>query len=660
MIKHIRAGIFLLAATIACSSGNKEIVPEVDFAYELLKMEEQGAVDSVIMDLALSCDDSYLIKAAAKTCGIVRDDRFMYRLSELCGHTDKAIREAAIFAIGEIKDTAALNSLAAVLHIEDFDSRLMSIEALGKIGDRKAAPYIKPFLKKQDEEAYEAALALWRIADSSSIGDLRLLAGSASGKALYGAVYSMFRLAPDSCVSQFVKVFENRKSGDSVYIETAAVAARGLGSSGDSTAILDIFEKHFDLLARSAKIELIRSLGRVGLGREGLERILASTDDNGLKRVIILSLGQIGNAKSRKVVEKYLHDSSLQVQLAAISALPEVNKSSPTNTLIKLKSEDKWQVRAEVARSLGRVKSSRSLKQLRLMLEDDDDRVKAAVIEGLGNYPVNRNIDIIKAALNGSDDTVVRSIAADVLGSSDNYEALDILAEAARKNVETDDVDFARSLVSAIGNFVDTTEIGITALNAIKKFLNHQNRIVRQDASSALGSLAPENFDPGTFDIDFSEEDFKNLRDLTKMDAVTIMETQRGIIKIKLDTAAAPRTAANFIRLIERGFYNDLTFHRVVQNFVVQGGCPRADGWGGPGYTIREEINPIRFKRGTIGMATSGRNTGSSQFFICLSDQPHLDGEYTAFGQVIEGWDTLDRIEIGDRILSVNIEKGRF
>ena len=147
---------------------------------------------------------------------------------------------------------------------------------------------------------------------------------------------------------------------------------------------------------------------------------------------------------------------------------------------------------------------------------------------------------------------------------------------------------------------------------------------------------------------------------MKKLGVVAVIETGRGVIKLKLEPEMALGTAANFIKLAERGFYDDLTFHRVVQNFVAQGGCPREDGWGGPGYTIREEINPLRFKRGTIGMATSGRDTGGSQFFICLSDQPHLDGRYTAFGQVIEGWDVLDKIEIGDQILSINIEKGRF
>ena len=126
-----------------------------------------------------------------------------------------------------------------------------------------------------------------------------------------------------------------------------------------------------------------------------------------------------------------------------------------------------------------------------------------------------------------------------------------------------------------------------------------------------------------------------------------------------LDPRNAPRTVANFVKLANRKFYDGLTFHRVVQNFVVQSGCPRGDGWGDPGYMIREEINPIDFQVGTIGMATSGRDTGGSQFFICLSAQPHLDGRYTAFGRVTEGWEALESIEMGDTIYTVTIEKGR-
>ncbi|MFQ5869788.1 MAG: peptidylprolyl isomerase, partial [Candidatus Zixiibacteriota bacterium] len=100
--------------------------------------------------------------------------------------------------------------------------------------------------------------------------------------------------------------------------------------------------------------------------------------------------------------------------------------------------------------------------------------------------------------------------------------------------------------------------------------------------------------------------------------------------------------------------------HRVVPNFVIQGGCPRGDGWGGPGYTVREEINKLGFERGTIGMATSGKDTGGSQFFICHSRQPHLDGRYTAFGRVVSGMEVVNEITVGDVIEKVEILSSRL
>ena len=644
----------------ACSTKDQIGVSDHNLSYELMKMQEQGKIDSTLIGIAISSADEQIVRDAIKTCGIIRDNYFISEIERFLLNPNKEIRESAIFALGEIRDTSTINYIAGVLHIEEFRAQLEAIEALGKIGDKRAAPFIIPLLSRNDDEAYEAALALWRMADTSSIVFLRESAKNGSGKALSGAIYAMFRLAPDSSLPEFNLVFEIISPGDSISSWTRSVAARGLGAGNDTTAVLAVFKNKFDSLSRQTKIELIRSMGQTGAGRKELEQLLADTDDNGIRRVILLALGRIGNSKSKKIVEKYIHYPSLEVQLAAISVIPDIDKKSPTNSLEKLKSENSWQVRAEVAKALGKVKSNRSLKSLRLMLEDRDDRVKAAVIEGLGQFSISRNIDILKAALNGSRDIVVKSVTADVLGASGNSKALDILIEAASKNTKTEEIDFARSLVSALANFVDTTQAGQNAVENIRSFLDHPDRIVRQDANKALGKWGVKDFDPGIFKVDFSEADYEKIKDLYKSEIIANIETDRGMITVNLNAKWAPRTTANFVRLAERGFYDDLTFHRVVQDFVVQGGCPRGDGWGGPGYMIREEINPIKFKRGTIGMATSGRDTGGSQFFICLSDQPHLDGRYTAFGHVIEGWEILDRIEIGDKIKSIVIEKGRY
>jgi peptidyl-prolyl cis-trans isomerase B (cyclophilin B) len=134
-----------------------------------------------------------------------------------------------------------------------------------------------------------------------------------------------------------------------------------------------------------------------------------------------------------------------------------------------------------------------------------------------------------------------------------------------------------------------------------------------------------------------------------------IMETDKGTIHLDLFDQDAPGTVANFVKLSKDGFYDGLNFHRVIPNFMIQGGCPKGTGTGGPGYTIKCEINPNKHVAGTLSMAHAGRDTGGSQFFICHAPQPHLDGVHTVFGQT-QDMDVVNAIRQGDKILSVKIE----
>jgi cyclophilin family peptidyl-prolyl cis-trans isomerase len=131
------------------------------------------------------------------------------------------------------------------------------------------------------------------------------------------------------------------------------------------------------------------------------------------------------------------------------------------------------------------------------------------------------------------------------------------------------------------------------------------------------------------------------------------IETEKGTIEIELHADKAPITVYSFLKLVEMNFYDGLIFHRVVPDFVIQGGDPLGNGWGGPNYFIPSEHNELPFDRGSVGIATSGFDTGSSQFFICQSEQPHLNGNYTLFGQVKAGIEIVDRIVPGDKILTV-------
>lgn len=133
------------------------------------------------------------------------------------------------------------------------------------------------------------------------------------------------------------------------------------------------------------------------------------------------------------------------------------------------------------------------------------------------------------------------------------------------------------------------------------------------------------------------------------------IETEHGTMTLELFDTDAPKTVANFEKLANEGFYNGLTFHRVINDFMIQGGCPQGTGTGGPGYKIPCEINSNKHLRGSLSMAHAGPNTGGSQFFICHSPQPHLDGKHTVFGRVTQGVEIVDKVRQGDKMLKVAV-----
>ena len=141
------------------------------------------------------------------------------------------------------------------------------------------------------------------------------------------------------------------------------------------------------------------------------------------------------------------------------------------------------------------------------------------------------------------------------------------------------------------------------------------------------------------------------------MSLTAVFDTSRGQIKVELFADKAPLTVANFVNLVQRGFYDGLNFHRVIADFMIQGGCPDGRGTGGPGYRFEDETNNgVAHQRGSLSMANAGPNTNGSQFFITHIKTDWLDGKHTVFGKVLEGLDVVDAVKQGDAINTVTIE----
>ena len=144
-----------------------------------------------------------------------------------------------------------------------------------------------------------------------------------------------------------------------------------------------------------------------------------------------------------------------------------------------------------------------------------------------------------------------------------------------------------------------------------------------------------------------------------KKNYLAVVETNRGTIEVELYPQYAPKTVNNFVFLAEENFYDNVTFHRVISNFMVQGGDPTGTGRGGPGYRFEDEFagNPLKHWTGYLSMANAGPGTNGSQFFVTHSPQPHLDGRHTVFGKVVKGQDVVNAIHQGDRMVKVTINE---
>jgi cyclophilin family peptidyl-prolyl cis-trans isomerase len=292
---------------------------------------------------------------------------------------------------------------------------------------------------------------------------------------------------------------------------------------------------------------------------------------------------------------------------------------------------------------------------LTLMLGERDRRVLPALMAALvaAKAPGVERMLIERLA---TDDFAIRANAASLLGELKARPAVPALVQAYR-TAAGDSTYTARAAIVAALNQIDPA----AARPLLQEALKDREWALRIRALELLRAQnapePPETIRPASSGPALDEAAFQSLV-TPKFSPHAFIETDRGTIQLELAILDAPRTVHNFITLARKGFFDGVAIHRVVPDFVIQDGDPRGDGEGGPGYTIRDEINERPYLRGTLGMALDWEDTGGSQFFITHSPQPHLDGRYTVFGHVLEGMDVVDRIVQGDVIRSVRINDG--
>jgi HEAT repeat protein/cyclophilin family peptidyl-prolyl cis-trans isomerase len=627
-------------------------------------------------------------------------------LIRLLSDGEARVRRRAALAVGRVGLPEAGPSLIRLLQTDsDPEVRQMTAFALGLIGDSGALEPLRQALADPlPLVAGRAAEALGLIGDTSSASAIgRLVGAHAAAAAAISSdetivqpdpavqafrlgVYALARLkayeplaaavlGPDGqsqvqwwpVAYAFQRIEDTRAlpallslaRSEGAY--TRAFAAKGLGALKDPAAVpvlLTLIDPARPVSGPT--IEAIRALGRIGDERAVpiLTTMLYTRRLNSLVRAeTLLALGDSAGTVNPDAFIDFLADPAPSVRVAALQGFARRDEDTFMTVLAGLDPDPHWSVRAALASILATRDPERGLPRLTRMLADPDTRVIPSVLTALTKLKAPDIVKILLQHLN-SDDVGIRAAAATNLGElkTEGTEVLDALVAAYKRGEADLPFDTRTAALEALAKYG-----AAAAVPTLKVALTDKDWAVRLKAAELLKRLDP------TVDTLRAIRPAPSMRPMNYDSALlsspvvsphVFIETAKGTIEIELDVLDAPFTCENFMALARKGYFDGLTFHRVVGNFVAQGGDPRGNGEGGPAYTIRDELNQEPYVRGTVGMALAWRDSGGSQFFITHSPQPHLDARYTVFGRVVSGMDVVDDLTQWDVMTRVRVWDG--
>jgi cyclophilin family peptidyl-prolyl cis-trans isomerase/HEAT repeat protein len=591
----------------------------------------------------------------------------------LASDQDAEVRQMAAFALGLIGDASAAPQLTQALADPTPLVRGRAAEALGQIGAKDAAAAIAKVAAEYvtnpavtsmgpDDETWPAApeaeafkltlFALVRLGAYEPLASV-VISGDRSVSNWWPVAFALQRINDPRAAPALKQLAQ----GTGKY--SVAFAARGLGTAKDQSAVPLLLS----LLDPKRPIEVIvsaaRAVAQLGAASavEPLMELARNPDMHPNVRLeAVTALGGLRARDAVPLMQDLMTDSWPVMRIAATRAAAAIDQETFLIVLASFPEDRDWTVRAAMAGILADMPPEVATDRVRALLNDPDKRVWPAAMRAIVRLKVPDAAKIVLERLEDPD-FAVRAAAADLVGTLKPEGGAAALREAYKAGLPDVAYDARASALAALASY-GTAEAAATLETA----LADKEWAVRVRAADLLARFDPARDyrsairpvpgpgivpydDPTLIEPDYSPHVF--------------IETAKGTIEFELAVLDAPQTARNFIQLVRKNYFNGLTIHRVVPNFVVQDGDSRGDGQGGPGYTIRDELNERPFLRGSVGMALSWKDTGGSQFFIAHSPQPHLDARYTVFGHVIHGMDVVDRIQQGDLIERVRVWDGK-
>ena len=581
------------------------------------------------------------------------------------------VRQMAAFGLGLVGDPAAVDALVAALDDPALQVQGRAAQALGLLGADSAASAIGAMVRRHVASAFDLEpddlrypldpaveafrLGLYALAELRAFEPLAEAVLGEDGRPIlwwWPVAYALGRTGDQRALPALVTLAGVR-GGIGV-----ALAAKGIGALGDPRGV-EALEALLSIERRGRFVvsSAVRALGAIDDPRAvaALDRFVRIRGlDRQLRRVTVEALANHGGDESVEVFVELLGHPWPPLRAASMRGLSRADPDRFLFVLSGLGSDPDWRVRAAMAAGLG-ANPAAGDSALAAMLADTDQRVLPAVLEALvaGRSPEVAGLLLERLE---ATDVVVRSTAARLLAKllPPGGEAALVAAYDA---AESDASFRARAaIVEALAAYG-----GDAGLGTLRRALADRDWVVRVEAAKHLERLGLES-NPGEAirpaqgqrRVDHAAPHLTNPR----VSPHVYIETGHGTIEIELAVLDAPLTAESFTALARQGFFDGLTFHRVVPGEAVYSGDPRSDGNGGPGFTLRDEPNELPFLRGTVGLARDRPDAGGSRFFIAQAPQPRLDGRRTAFGRVVAGMEAVDALQIGDRIERVLVWDG--
>jgi cyclophilin family peptidyl-prolyl cis-trans isomerase/HEAT repeat protein len=657
-------------------------------------------------------------RRVALAAGRIGDEQAVSSLAILLSN-DKvpSVRAMAAFALGETEASSAAEPLLAALRRGDEvpAARARIVEALGKVGaampkkeaERKRmvgeavlnvlSLESQPGIKRQREVVRKALTATLRLRTEKAGPVVAAFLTDTDAHVRADAGNTLTRLGAKDGGDQLRAMLLGE-----IDVEARANAARALGAGENKDAFEVLLTRINSDADGRVRVSALRAIGALKDARATEPLLKRGTElmvlyraeaERGVARPVVANellevataLGRIltntGNARAvgwlrelrdvRECIDPETEIAFARIAPSAFLRAKPFGKFADDSTRAWVFSD--WRRASSLAQGLAEIAGItpeqagngviglQADAQLFLRAMLDDSRVPVlAVPDALRALAALKPIDIdepLRKQMSAAD-PVVRATAAELLGElPPSATNTTVLVEGLSVAMKDELNDAALAILDSLAKQKNSE-----AMEAIKSALESTDYLLRKRAIALLKADGTDDTSirVGTVGSRNVAVDYNRALLRRNGRVRALVTTDKGEFTIELLPDDAPLTVDSFVQLARRGYFNGITFHRVVPNFVVQGGDPRGDGNGGPGYQIRCEINLVEYGRGAVGMALSGKDTGGSQWFVTHSPQPHLDGGYTVFGVVAEkDMHVVDAMVRGDKILSITITEGQ-